>query len=86
FSNTTAVIVDRKESVVAAEVAKRYAERGFLPMHTLVTNDPPSHTRYRSLVDKVFTGAFVKTLEPHIRELCEALIDDFAAAGRAELL
>lgn len=86
FSNTTSVILDRKDSPVAAEVAKRYAERGFLPMHTLVTNDPPSHTRYRALVDKVFTATFVRDLEPHIAELCNELIDDFIERGKVELL
>lgn len=86
FSNTTSVIIDRKDSPVAAEVARRYQERGFLPMHSLVTADPPVHTRYRALVDRVFTAAFVKTLEPHIAELADALIDGFAGAGQVDLL
>lgn len=86
FSNTTSVIIDRKGSPVAAEVARRYQERGFLPMHTLVTNDPPSHTHYRSLVDRVFNAGFVKALEPHITQLADELIDDFVADGHVELL
>lgn len=86
FSNTTSVIVDRKDSPVAAEVARRYIERGFLPMHTLVTNDPPSHTRYRALVDRVFNAGFVKDLEPHIEQLTDQLIDDFIADGKVELM
>jgi cytochrome P450 len=86
FSNTTTVIVDRKDSPVANEVITRYRERGFLPMHTLVTNDPPSHSRYRSLVDKVFTATFIRNLEPHIVELTDGIIDEFAPAGAAELL
>ena len=86
FSNTTSVILDRKDSPVAGEVARRYAERGFLPMHTLVTNDPPSHTRYRALVDKVFTASFVKDLEPHLVALCDELIDSFINDGKVDLL
>ena len=85
FSNTTNVIIDRKDSPVAAEVARRYIEQGFLPMHTLVTADPPDHTRYRSLVDRVFNASFVRELEPHIVELADSLIDDFVADGRVEL-
>lgn len=85
FSNTTTVIMDRKDSPVAAEVGRRYAERGFLPMHTLVTNDPPSHTRFRALVDKVFTASFVRNLEPHIIELADSLIDEIAPHGAANL-
>jgi cytochrome P450 len=53
FSNTTSMITGKVNSPIAAEIAKRYTERGFLPMHTLVTADPPEHTGYRALVDKV---------------------------------
>jgi cytochrome P450 len=86
FSNTTSVIIDRKDSPVAAEVARRYQERGFLPMHSLVTADPPVHTRYRALIDRVFTASFVKALEPHITELADTLIDGFIEAKRVDLL
>ncbi|MET0988198.1 MAG: cytochrome P450 [Steroidobacteraceae bacterium] len=86
FSNTTTVVIDRKNSPVAAEVERRYRERGFVPMHSLVTNDPPSHTLYRALVDRVFTAQFVKTLEPHIQEIADGLIDDFIADHKVELI
>ncbi|MET0986644.1 MAG: cytochrome P450 [Steroidobacteraceae bacterium] len=86
FSNTTTVVIDRKNSPVAAEVERRYRERGFVPMHSLVTNDPPSHTLYRALVDRVFSAQFVKTLEPHIEQLADGLIDDFIHAGKVDLL
>jgi cytochrome P450 len=86
FSNTTSVILDRKDSPVAAEVGKRYMERGFLPMHTLVTNDPPSHTRFRALVDKVFTLRFIKSLEPQITTLVNELIDAFIDKGSVDFI
>lgn len=86
FSNTTSVILDRKGSAVANEVVKRYSERGFLPMHTLVTNDPPSHSSYRALVETVFNASFVKQLEPHIEALADELIDQFIAAGSVDLM
>jgi cytochrome P450 len=86
FSNTTSVILDRKDSPVAGEVACRYAKRGYLPMHTLVTNDPPSHSRYRALVDKVFVAPFVRQLEDRIVQLTDELIDAFIKKGKADLL
>ncbi|MGH7462466.1 MAG: cytochrome P450, partial [Longimicrobiales bacterium] len=86
FSNTTSVILDRKDSPVAGEVAGRYAEHGFLPMHTLVTNDPPSHSHYRALVDKVFTAPFVRQLEGRIEQITDELIDAFIGNGKADLL
>ena len=64
FSNKTTVVVARTDSPVAAEVARRYRERGFAEMHTLVTNDPPEHTQYRALVDKVFTLLWLRDNEP----------------------
>lgn len=86
FSSTTSIILDRKNSPVAEEVACRYAKRGFLPMHTLVTNDPPSHSHYRALVDRVFSAAFVKQLEGHIEKLADQLIDAFIDQGKVDLL
>ncbi len=86
FSNRTTVVVARTASPVADEVARRYAERGFPEMHTLVTNDPPSHTTYRVLVDKVFSPSYVRELEPYIEALVDELIDEFAPRGHADLL
>lgn len=86
FSNTTSVILDRTGSSVAQEVGRRFSEHGFLPMHTLVTNDPPSHTRYRALVDKVFTAPFVRQLESRIEQIAEELIDAFVDDGKVDLI
>jgi cytochrome P450 len=86
FSNTTSVILDRTGSSVAAEVGKRFSEHGFLPMHTLVTNDPPSHTRYRALVDKVFTASFVRRLQGRIEQLADELIEAFIGDGKVDLI
>ena len=86
FSNTTSMIVGKVDSPIAAEIAKRYTERGFLPMHTLVSADPPAHTGYRALVDKVFTLRFIKGLEPQITALADQLIDAFIDIGRVDFV
>jgi cytochrome P450 len=86
FSNKTTVVVGRHDSPVAAEVARRFAERGFPEMHTLVTNDPPDHGGYRTLVEKAFTPSYVKELEPYIEALVDQLIDDMLLNGHADLL
>lgn len=86
YSNKTTVVVGRTDSPVAEEVARRFAERGFPEMHTLVTNDPPEHTSYRALVEKAFTPSYVKSLEPYIEALVDELIDGMLAAGKANLL
>jgi cytochrome P450 len=44
--------------------------------------DPPDHTRLRRLVSRAFTPPRVAALEPAIRSIAGALLDDLGAAGR----
>jgi cytochrome P450 len=67
------------------EVMEIYA-KGFPPVDTLLTNDPPAHTRYRVLVTKAFSARRVATLEPKVRDLATELVDRFARAGKVELM
>lgn len=76
LSCKTGVIQTRKSSV-SDQVDKIFRETGYLPMDTLVTNDPPSHKMYRTLVDKAFTRAKVQGLEPQIEISTHELIDKF---------
>jgi cytochrome P450 len=59
---------------------------GYLPVSTLLTNDPPSHTRYRSLVNKAFSARRMAQLEPSIRLIAKQLIDAFVDHGKCELV
>jgi hypothetical protein len=43
--------------------------------------DPPSHTRYRRLVSKVFTARAMEALRPRIEELSAELLDELADQG-----
>ena len=43
---------------------------------TMLFLDPPDHKRLRALVNKAFTPKVVNALEPHIRSLLGALLDD----------
>jgi cytochrome P450 len=63
-----------------------YKERGWLPLNTLVNNDPPEHGIYRALVDKVFTPKRVAAIEPRIAEIVEDLIDAFIDQKEIEFL
>ena len=42
---------------------------------TLTSNDPPSHDRYRNLVNKVFTADHVNKMEGYIQQIVDMLID-----------
>ena len=54
-----------------------------LPMLAL---DPPDHTRLRALVNKAFTPRAVSALEPRIRAILGALLDDIADPAAFDLM
>ena len=55
-------------------------------VNTLLTNDPPSHTQFRALVNKAFTPKRVAQLEGEIRQIANDLIDRWVDGGRVELV
>ena len=83
--NRTGLNTTRKSSV-EEEVARIYAEKGWLPIDTLVSNDLPEHRTFRTLVDKVFTTMRVAAMEPRISEIVEALIGDMVGQGEVDFL
>jgi cytochrome P450 len=62
------------------------ANEGYPRVNTMLTADPPVHTRYRKLVNKAFTPGRVNALEPEISRIAHELIDGFIGAGTVELL
>jgi cytochrome P450 len=67
------------------EVAEVLAE-GRPEAEALLTADPPRHARHRALVNRALTQRRVDQKRPRMRELAHALIDEFAASGRADLI
>ncbi len=57
---------------------------GWPSVSTLLTEDPPSHTRYRRLVSMAFTPRRIALLEPAIRRICEELVDGFEHRSRVD--
>jgi cytochrome P450 len=66
----------------AIEISKRDYKR----VDTLLSNDPPSHTQFRSLVNKAFLPKRVAQLEESIKQITNDLIDKFADKGRVDLV
>ena len=67
-------------------VQRVYDQEGYGSMlDTLSTNDPPSHTRYRGLVDRSFVAPRVKGMETHIHEVVHRLIDAFIDDGTTDI-
>jgi len=47
---------------------------------------PPEHTRYRRLLNKVFSPGRVRQMIPDVQRICDQLIDSFAGRGRCEFV
>jgi cytochrome P450 len=59
---------------------------GYPRVSTMLTADPPDHTRYRRLVTKAFTPKEIASLEPAIRAITSMLIDSWIDRGRIEFV
>jgi cytochrome P450 len=53
---------------------------------TMLTSDPPEHTRLRRLVSKAFTPRAVENLRPRIQEIVNELLDAAQEKGSFELV
>jgi len=64
------------------ELLARRRRRGL----SMVTENPPAHTRLRRLVSKAFTFRRVESLRPRIVELVDGYLDRFAADNEVEVM
>jgi cytochrome P450 len=55
-------------------------------VRTLLTNDPPSHTRYRQIVSRAFTARRIAALEPTVKHVVTALASQLGGSGRADFV
>ncbi len=52
----------------------------------MIEMDPPEHTAFRKLVNRVFTGRKVALMEEQVRSIVGGYLDDVAPLGRADLV
>jgi cytochrome P450 len=81
-------LLSRYEDVVdafRAPDALSSAPRGGTPRGArfLLGSDPPEHTSLRRVVNRFFVPSAVGAVEPRIREVARALIDDLVKAGES---
>jgi cytochrome P450 len=80
---------DMRNSFVSgppSDEVKAIQAEGYPSVNTLLTNDPPSHTQFRGLVNKAFSPRRVAQLEGEIRQIANELMDRFEAFGSVELV
>ncbi len=56
------------------------------PNQSILNIDPPDHTRLRRLVSKAFTPRTIQALRPRIQEMVDAMLDQMAADGHADVV
>jgi cytochrome P450 len=71
---------------VAVAYAKALSERGWARAVTLQRTDPPTHTRYRRVLNRVFTPGRVRLLTPSIESITNELVDVMLENGRCEFV
>jgi len=53
---------------------------------SLITSDPPIHTKLRGLVTRAFTNRAVSSLEPRIAQLTHAMLDTVIEQGQMDMI
>ena len=59
---------------------------GYIPYISMLDQDPPTHTRIRSLVAQGFTPRSVAALEPQVQATVDQLLDDLDGRERIDLI
>ncbi len=65
------------------EILADRAERG---ARSMLSRDPPDHTRLRKLVTKAFTPRVIQNLRPRIQTLVDEMLDDAGEHGRIDVI
>ena len=88
FSNTLDLeeLSGEQARKLGALFQQRLAEKGWPHVPTLHQSDPPEHTRYRRLLNKVFSPTRVRQMIPDVQRICDQLIDAFSDGESAEFV
>lgn len=84
FSNDFSAILAGVRSADPDVVA--VLDTGWPQRNTLLTADPPDHTRFRKLVNLAFSMKRVDTLQAHMERIVHRLIDGFADRAKCEFV
>ena len=91
YADVTAVLrdarfsADRSKTTIAQ--VEQIRDRGpFKGAPTILTSDPPVHTRLRRLVSRDFTPRRIREIEPRIRVITAQLLDAVQRKGELEVM
>jgi cytochrome P450 len=86
FMNRTRQMWLEKAPQAVQEKYAEIASQMLPPIDTLLTADLPTHKKYRSQVDRVFTAGNVRKMEPYIRQIITDTIDGFIDEGQIDFM
>ncbi len=93
YADVDAVLMDPRSSANRRNGKNRFVEMmekqaeqmgPFSRAQTMLTSDPPEHTRLRRLVSKAFTPRAVEDLRPRIQSIVDHLLDEIAKKGETD--
>lgn len=76
----------RRVQQALGALAYGFLDRESEPPRTLLSSDPPDHTRLRRLVNRTFTARRVEGMRPVVQRIVDGLLDTIAPLGRADLV
>lgn len=86
YADITAVLRDNRLSADRARSDRFRRPPGREIYQSMLTLDPPDHTRLRNLVNKAFTPATVNRLRPRIQAIVDAILDRAAERGSMDVI
>jgi len=95
FDDVDAVLTDNRFSSDRSRAQTRFAQmmreqqEQYGPMgnsQTMLTSDPPDHTRLRKLVSKAFTPRAVLDLRPRIQDIVDYLLAEAGERGEFDII
>ncbi len=96
YDDVLSVLDDARFSADRRQARNRFAQEmlrreeelqsPFAQGRTMLSSDPPQHTRLRGLASKAFTPRAVERLRPRIQEIVDELLDRVQDAGRMDVI
>ena len=86
YEDVSLVLRDPRFSADRTKWEGFQALEGFQPVRSLLSLDPPDHTRLRTLVTKAFTPRVVEQLRPQAQVIVDEALDRAASRGEMELI
>src|SRR3954466_5221393 len=86
FDDVERALVDWKHYSSAKGTVLELIRANFEMPGSIIFEDPPSHTRHRGLLSRVFTPKKMNAIEPKVREFCARSLDPLVDAGRFDFI